>query len=216
LSGVNINKTFRIKFEKAGVAKYISHLDLQRVFSRSLTRSGIELMYSEGFNPRPKISFVSAISLGVESLCELADIKIAENLTETQVFEKIKNVFPQGINIREVYEPKTDFKNIDRTKYNIFITADGFAVEDFNKLFEGDIWFEKKPGTTANLKDYICEIAISGEPRENKLIQAVVKTNPELYLNPENIIKIISVKYTIDDYSIQKVEIYDKNNRIFR
>ena len=216
MSGVNINKTFRIRFEKVEVAKYISHLDLQRIFSRSLTRSGIKLMYSEGFNPRPKISFVSAISLGVESLCEFADIKIAENLTETQVFDKMKNVFPQGINIREVYEPETDFKNIDRTKYDISLKSDGFGVNDLDKLFEGDVYFEKKPGVTVNLKDYVCEMIISDKTGRNIFIYATVKTNPEMFLNPENIIKIISSKYIIDDYSIQKIEVYDKNNKIFR
>ena len=212
LSGINY-KTYRIKFEKTGVAKYISHLDLNRLFARSLARSGIDIMHTEGFNPRPKITFVSALSLGVESLCEFVEIKTNENEPEINVYEKIKCVFPQGINITDVYEPENDFKNIDRTRYHIFLNSTDFGADELTKLFEGDVdvIVEKKPGVNINLKDYICELNIS-----DGLIDVVVKTNQETFLNPENIIKGINLKYDADDYFIKKIEVYDKNNAVFR
>ena len=202
-------KSYRIKFQKTGLAKYISHLDLNRLLSRALARAGVEAAHSEGFNPRPKITFASAVSLGVESLCEFVDIKTYE--TETQIFEKIKNAFPQGINILEVYEPENAFKYIDRTRYNIFLKSSGFGPGGLDKLFEGDISVEKKPGIIINLKDYICELVISEE-----MIDVVLKTNLEMFLNPENIIKAVSLKYAVDDYFIKKVEVYHKNNTVFK
>ena len=207
-----IYKTYRIKFEKTGVAKYISHLDLNRLFARSLARAKIEVAHSEGFNPHPKIVFASAISLGTESFCEFVDIKIL------RVFEKIKDFFPQGINIFEIYEPETKFSDIDKTRYNIFVKPNDFGmdIDDLNKLFKGDVFVEKKPGITINLKDYILELIISDSEREYKLIDAVVKTNQEMFLNPENIIKAINLKYSVGDYFIQKCEVYDKNGGIFK
>jgi len=217
---VKIIKSFRIKFEKTGLAKYISHLDLNRLFSRSLARAGVETAHTEGYNPRPKIVFASAISLGIDSLCEFADIKITTDETAAQIFEKIKNVFPQGINILEIYEPENDFKYIDRTRFHIFIKPDGsFGTDELNglnKLFEGGFYIEKKNGTSVNLKDYICGITISGETNEYKLIDAVLKTSQDMYMNPENIIKAVNSKYSVDDYFIKKTEVYDKNNRAFR
>jgi hypothetical protein len=227
LSGINY-RTYRIRFEKTGVAKYISHLDLNRLFARSLARSGIDVMHSEGFNPRPKITFVSALSLGVESLCEFVEIKVGEKLpptatppppstnrealeTENEVYEKIKRVFPQGINITDVYEPGNDFKNIDRTRYHIYLNSNDFGVDELTKLFEDDVIVEKKPGVNINLKDYICGLNLS-----DGLIDVVVKTNQEAFLNPENIIKGINLKYIVDDYYIKKIETYDKNNAVFR
>jgi len=195
-------KLLRIKFEKTGLAKYISHLDLNRVFARALARAKIDVAHSEGFNPRPKIVFASAISLGMESLCEFADIKTSE----TQIFEKIKNVFPDGINILEVYEPENNFKNIDSTRFHIYIKTS----EQIDTSF--DIVVEKKPGININLKDYILESVLT-ESGEYKLIDITVKTNPEMYLNPENIIKGIN---NIEDYFIRKIEVHDKNNTIFR
>ena len=196
-------KTYRIKFEKAGPAKYISHLDLNRLFARSLARADIKVAHSEGFNPRPKIVFASTLSLGIESFCEFADIKTAENLTAAQ----IKNFFPRGINILEVYEPETGFKTIDRTRFHIFVTP---APAGLDGLFAGDAFAEKKPGVNINLKDYICCI------KTDKFIDAVLKTNQEMFLNPENIVKAIAAKYEIDGYYIQKIGMYDKNGALFR
>ncbi|MDR2872231.1 MAG: TIGR03936 family radical SAM-associated protein [Xanthomonadaceae bacterium] len=82
-------KNVRIKFEKTGTMKYISHLDLNRLFSRSFARAGIEIAHSEGFNPHPKITFVSALSLGVESFCEFVDIKVTGDISARTVFQRV-------------------------------------------------------------------------------------------------------------------------------
>ena len=219
---LNLNaKTFRIKFEKSGVAKYISHLDLNRLFCRSLARAGIEVVHSEGFNPHPKIVFASAISLGVESFCEFVDVKTNEIETPEQFRKKISgDFFPQGILFHRIYEPETKFKDIDSTAYSIFIKPDGFGAGELNKLFGGDVFIEKKPGLNINLKDYICEIyalcSVNEECREYPiLINAVIRTNQEMFLNPENIVRAVSAKYNIGDYFIRKQQVYVKNGGVF-
>ena len=213
-------KSYRIKFGKTGVAKYISHLDLNRLFSRSLARAGIEVMHSEGFNPHPKIVFASAVSLGIESLCEFVDIKIT-GIETVKNFGDIQKFFPEGILIHRIYEPETKFKDIDRTGYSIFMKPDGAGIDELNKLFEGDVFVEKKPGILINLKDYIYKIFVLQNGNYDwqeypVLINTVVKTNQAMFLNPENIVKAIKSKYIIEDYFIQKIEIYDKNNATFR
>ena len=50
-------REIRIRFSKTGQAKYISHLDINRVFSRAFLRTGLNLWYTEGFNPHPYMSF---------------------------------------------------------------------------------------------------------------------------------------------------------------
>lgn len=210
-------KNFRIKFEKCGMAKYISHLDLSRLFARSLSRAGIKLVHSEGFNPHPKITFVSALSLGIESFCEYADIKVSGVLDDAEMSEKLRKVFPSGINIREVYETEQafrNFKNIGATRFYIYVKPEDFGIDDLYKLFEGDIFVEKKPGININLKDYICELAISGESQEYIKLDCVLKTSAELFLNPENIIKALNARFndSIEDYFIQKIEMYEKQD----
>ena len=53
----------RLVFSKEGRLRFVGHLDLLRVFHRALNRAGIELVFSQGFNPHPQISFSQPLSL---------------------------------------------------------------------------------------------------------------------------------------------------------
>ena len=58
----------RVRFTKRGKVRFLSHRDLARVWERALRRAGIRVAYSEGFSPRPKVSFGLALSTWYESL----------------------------------------------------------------------------------------------------------------------------------------------------
>lgn len=64
----------RLKFSRGDEIKFISHLDIIRLWQRALVRAGIPLAYSEGFNPHPRISLAAPLALGVTSEGELMDI----------------------------------------------------------------------------------------------------------------------------------------------
>ena len=65
-----------MRFTKLGKIRFLSHRDLARVWERSLRRSGVRVAYSEGFSPRPRLSFGLALSTGYESLGEYLDIDL--------------------------------------------------------------------------------------------------------------------------------------------
>jgi radical SAM-linked protein len=67
----------RVRFEKRGKIRFLSHRDLARIWERSLRRAGISVAYSEGFSPRPRLHFGLALSTGHESLAEYLDIDLA-------------------------------------------------------------------------------------------------------------------------------------------
>jgi radical SAM-linked protein len=67
----------RVRFTKQGKIRFLSHRDLARVWERGLRRAGIRVAYSEGFSPRPRLSFGLALSTGYESLGEYLDIDLA-------------------------------------------------------------------------------------------------------------------------------------------
>jgi radical SAM-linked protein len=67
----------RVRFEKLGKIRFLSHRDLARIWERSLRRAGIDVAYSEGFSPRPRLHFGLALSTGHESLGEYLDIDLA-------------------------------------------------------------------------------------------------------------------------------------------
>lgn len=72
---------FRVQFTKQDYAAYLSHLDLARVLERAFRRARIPVIYSQGFNPRPKISFGQPLALGVQSKAEYFDVEISTDFS---------------------------------------------------------------------------------------------------------------------------------------
>lgn len=88
-----------IKFSKDGVIRYISHLDLLRLFKRSFKRVGVKLQYSQGFNPHPKMSFAQPLSLGYSASAEYLEFDTTEPYKTEEIIEKLNAVMPEGIHI---------------------------------------------------------------------------------------------------------------------
>ena len=70
----------RLLMEKKGPLRFISHLDWLRMIYRAISRAGLPVAYSQGFNPKPRVSFGPALPLFTESLCEYVDIDLTETV----------------------------------------------------------------------------------------------------------------------------------------
>lgn len=95
-------KIFKVVFAKKGRMKYISHLDLSRLFHRAARRAGIPLALSGGFSPRPKISFKRALKLGLESEAEEATFRLTAKLTAEDFKYRLQAQLPEGITIKNI------------------------------------------------------------------------------------------------------------------
>lgn len=87
----------RVRFEKRGKVRFLSHRDVARVWERALRRAGVRAAYSEGFSPRPKLSFGLALSTGYESLGEYLDIDLADPLDPTELPALVTPSLPVGL-----------------------------------------------------------------------------------------------------------------------
>lgn len=100
-------RAFRLRFTKLGPARFLSHLELSAALSRAMMMGGIFFAYSQGFHPHPLISFSAATSVGMESLCELADIRMHDPGTDIAgIMALINRGLPEGMEvtaIRELY-----------------------------------------------------------------------------------------------------------------
>ena len=94
----------RISFTQTGRAQWISHLDMMRMLQRAMNRAGIPIKYSEGFNPHAQISILLPLSVGTESLCQLADIRVREELDLAALPARLTAAMPEGIEVTDVWE----------------------------------------------------------------------------------------------------------------
>ena len=120
---------YRAKISKEKILRYTSHLDYVRIISRAMLRAGLPISYSEGFNPHMKLSFASALSLGVISEAEYMDFELASYIKPEQVQTRLNGTLPLGIEIKKIlfYEkkPKALMSSVDEMSYKII-----FKLED--------------------------------------------------------------------------------------
>jgi len=90
---------YHIGFEKKGLMRFISHLDLLRLFQRAARRANLPLSLSEGFNPHPKIRIEPALKLGIESSSLKVYLCLKERLEGPAVKRMLEKELPQGIRL---------------------------------------------------------------------------------------------------------------------
>jgi radical SAM-linked protein len=97
-------KALRIRFSKLGKIRFTSHRDVARIWERSLRRSQVPIAYTEGFSPRPKLSFGLALSTGYESLGEYLDVFLREagDVVVDEVPSRLAAGLPEGIDVQAV------------------------------------------------------------------------------------------------------------------
>ncbi len=93
----------RVRFCRGEEVKFISHLDIMRLWQRALHRSGVSLAYSEGFSPHPRISLAAPLSVGVTSEAELMDIVVTKWVSPQWFTAVVSQQLPLGIRILQVY-----------------------------------------------------------------------------------------------------------------
>ena len=94
----------RIRFCREQEVKFISHLDIMRLWQRTLHRAGIALAYSEGFSPHPRISLAAPLPIGVTSEAELMDIFSTKWVSPHLFTKTVSQQLPPGIEILQVYQ----------------------------------------------------------------------------------------------------------------
>ncbi|MEE9365842.1 MAG: TIGR03936 family radical SAM-associated protein [Dehalococcoidales bacterium] len=92
----------RIKYRRGEEVKYISHLDIMRLWQRALNRAGIALAYSEGFHPHPKISLAAPLAVGVTSEAELMDIALTRQVSPHFFTAAVNQQLPADFEILQV------------------------------------------------------------------------------------------------------------------
>jgi radical SAM family uncharacterized protein/radical SAM-linked protein len=99
---------YRLRFEKTGPAALLGHLDLARELPRALRRSGVRIRYSEGFHPKPDLSFGPALSLGVASLDEYVDARLIDAPPIRELLERLRSVTAPGLAFHDAIQLSND------------------------------------------------------------------------------------------------------------
>ena len=89
----------RLRFSRGDEVKYISHLDLMRLFQRALRRADLPVAITQGFSPHPKISVKRALKLGAESPGEELTVHLSKAVEPALFAESLNKNLPEGVRI---------------------------------------------------------------------------------------------------------------------
>jgi len=101
---VKSGQRIRITFSKGEEIRYLSHLDMMRLWRRALRRANLPLAYSRGFNPQPKISIAAPLPVGFTGEEEVMDIFLEHPVSLDAFARNVKRQIPPGITLKEVRE----------------------------------------------------------------------------------------------------------------
>ena len=181
----------RLRTTKIGKIRFASHRDIAKVWERSLRRAEIPLVYSEGFHPRPKISFGLALPTGAESECEYLDFhlddKKYENSKIVAIPEVLTTILPEGIDITGMVKMQNKYVSLQQS-----VTSTTWEIEvEENKEFV-DEWVDhvlsseeliikrtrKGKEVVDDIRPYIREISVGQGDLNRSTLQAELKTQP--------------------------------------
>ncbi len=227
----------RVAFNKKSYLKYIGHLDLMKLFQRTFNKAEIDIKYSQGFNPHPKFSIASPLSLGIESEEEYMDIELNTEIPVEEFMERMNRALPTGIEmIRGVYlDTKEAVASIIAWAfYEITFKTETIwdsekmkpSINDYMSKEEIFILKKKKKKrkkveVEVNIRNLIGNVNLKSIDGEKIIVEALLKSGGDGNLKPIQFVNSLANEEGIDidleSVSIKRIGLYaEENGKIYK
>lgn len=182
----------RLRYEKTEVGRYLSHLDLARTMERTLRRAEVPLAFSEGFNPHPRMSFASALAVGITGENEFLDVELRRRVNREKLEQSIREAMPPALKLKQLEEIPMNGKSlsalINLAAYRFLVSAEKIHEDDVQTgidrtLAATELWRQPKvkPGKkiipAKEVRSLIRQINVSRENGWLKIEMALVMNN---------------------------------------
>ena len=222
--------TLRVKFYKKGNLQYISHLDLVRTMMKIVVRAKLPLWYTEGFNPKPKLTFAAPLSIGTESMCEFMDIRLTEKISPELAIKSLNENMTGDMQATHAYYPENKMTALRWLAYDITINTSD-ADENLAKFISDTLSAKEIPILKKTKSgDAVVDIKPLIKSADARLVDGkinmtcILSADPSAFLNPEYIIKVLKDKCGIlssddlisESYSILRTNAYREDMTLFK
>lgn len=186
------------EFEKMGRMSWFSHLDLQNTMQRALRRAGLPVRYSQGFNPHVNLAFATALSVGLQSRCEILDVELAGEVSPEEFLGKLNAVLPEGLKCRRAALVEDSAPALmalmAEAEYDVEVPGKDLsaAVEGFNAAEE--VMAEKKSKTKTrmvNIRPMVHALDCAFDGEKSTLTMILEQTNANC-LKPELLMQALA------------------------
>lgn len=179
-------------YTKGYEVRYIGHLDLMRVFERALRRTMLPLKYTEGFNPRIKLSFALPLPVSVEGEAELATLELTHFVDVRGFEDQLNSVLPTGIKVfaAKIDHLKQSLNELVKSASYIVDFAEAPDTDYLNQVLGRDslVYSKKSKHTTRDidLKPYLYACRL-----ESDKLFFTVKAGSDINIRPDEVLRIL-------------------------
>jgi radical SAM-linked protein len=212
---VYVLKNVRLFYKKKGRMKFVSHLDMNRFFTRVLRKSNLPIWYTEGFNPHPYITFAAPLSLGFESDYEIMDFRLThDEFSLETAAEILKTVVPEYIEIIVLKEPVMKSGKIGYAGYELGFESENIAQLFFDFISSDNVIVNKK---TKKGEIKVIDVADKiGDALKNGEKVSMVLPSGNENINPSVIVAAFNEKMGNDYYvSYLRTALYNEQKDLF-
>ena len=183
---------YHLTYSKQGVAKYLGHLELVNVFTRAIKRAAIPIKFSQGFHPKPKISFENPLPVGTETLEEVFIISLTEKKDPASLKTAINREMPQGIHITSCRLKLEKLPVSNRARYIVHTSGHSLNGDLLDQYFQKNESFITKTSKKGKLKSIdLKNIILKIEILDSFILSMLLKTDTGSAVRPSEIIKHI-------------------------
>ncbi|MEE4263608.1 MAG: TIGR03960 family B12-binding radical SAM protein [Desulfobacteraceae bacterium] len=185
-------KKLTVYYSKLNRAKYFGHLEMANIFLRALKRAKIPVKYSEGFHPKPKISFEDPLPIGIESHQEHFTLAVADFVKPDFVIDGLNANLPEGLHINDCHLAplKSRTQSAKSSVYQIAISGCNFDREKLASFLKSSEVYLTRTNRKGKLKKIdLKDMVVNIELTDLKHLQTTLKTEPGKTVRPAEILR---------------------------
>jgi radical SAM family uncharacterized protein/radical SAM-linked protein len=203
-----------LTFSKSGPARFLGHLEMASVFVRAFRRSNIRLKYSEGYHPKPKLNFLDALPVGMESLKEYLVINVSVEVTSAEIVSRLNAHLPEGLkvtNIRDLITDTSKFKAFSTT-YRVRSNNSTFHEKQLKITMDKTEWITTKTSRKGksrkiDLRPMVLELIWVSSSE----LKMTLRTLPGQVVRPKEVVSYI---FDISSNDLKQLRMIKEDNHI--
>jgi radical SAM family uncharacterized protein/radical SAM-linked protein len=202
-----IYKKLVVGYSKQGQAAYFGHLELVNIFLRALRRAKIPVKFTEGFHPKPKVSFNDPLPIGIESLEEHLTVTVPDHIEPQRLRIDLNGHLPEGLHVHDCRPapPIADQRGSTTVSYRISLQGQPFDAEKLNAFLGRSEVMISRLNRKGKLKNFnLRDMVININLLNSKWLFLTLQTEPGRTVRPGEVMRHV---FNMAEDQIQRAKI---------
>lgn len=201
----------RMRFGREDPAIWLSHLDLMRTFERSVRRAGLPAAYSQGFNPRPQMTFALPLGVGLATTDDYLDLSLTGEVDPEAALAALNQSLPAGLRVLRAVPVAAGGKSlmslISAAEYEIAAPGLAAAFRLLAEIPDDDPWQITRETKKGIRTIDIRPLLLKGEILDEMKIRVLVRAGSRDNLRPDLLLSFLSQNCCLEYLAAQDAAI---------